>query len=160
MVELRVFRGYHFIEEDAGYHTKWQERIDPLMSTASTRFCSIWCDCSDDGTGNWLFCFPLSSTHSSILGTNFLLDLSSGSMFLFFLPLLHHINLIFFFFFWRLIWWCDEEGGNTWSFWVPLVVLISRPFWFSTPALAQFIGYGAVAPLICLFSFLTEFLQQ
>ena len=97
MVELRVFRGYHFIEEDAGYHTKWQERIDPLMSTASTRFCSIWCDCSDDGTGNWLFCFLLSSTHSSILGTNFLLDLSSGSMFLFFLPLLHHLILVFFF---------------------------------------------------------------
>ncbi|CAG7894384.1 unnamed protein product, partial [Brassica rapa] len=47
-----VFRGYHFIEEDTGYRTKWQERIDPLMSTASTCFCSIWCDCSDDGTDN------------------------------------------------------------------------------------------------------------
>ncbi|KAL0676937.1 hypothetical protein Bca4012_004918 [Brassica carinata] len=51
MVELRVFRGYHFIVEDAGYHTKWQERIDPLMSIAYTRF-YIWCDCSDDEAGD------------------------------------------------------------------------------------------------------------
>ncbi|WZZ78533.1 hypothetical protein YC2023_099105 [Brassica napus] len=52
MVELKVFRGYHFIEEDAEYRTKWQERIDPLMSTTSTRFYFIWCDCSNDGTDN------------------------------------------------------------------------------------------------------------
>lgn len=95
MVELKVFRGYHFIEEDAEYRTKWQERIDPLMSTASTRFCSIWRDCSVlDHPSGWSDHLP--ALQSFNLVPILLLDLPRGSCFFSFFPF--SITLFSFFF--------------------------------------------------------------
>ena len=123
MVELRVFRGYHFIVKDEGYRTKWQERIDPLMSTASTHFCYLWNDCSAlSGStvrllrlsacsscfqlGIPLFCSTFLVAHVSLISSPFPSPYS-------------HIfySFFLFIFFRRLIWWGDEEGGNTWWFW-------------------------------------------
>ena len=115
-----MFRGYYFFVKDAAYHIKWEEKIDTLMSIASTRFGMLSLEellrlssCSSlFQISNYSFARPSQWFHVLFISS------PSPSPYSRFLGRYGDVT--------------KEEVIHDSSD-VPLVVLNAKPFWYSTP---------------------------